>query len=62
MIGKYIEEFCRQHMTMKAPGVLAEYPDIFAVFIIIILTGETKPTFVLFDPPLGSKLQADPMM
>lgn len=41
MIGKYIEEFCRQHMTMDAPGVLAEYPDIFAVFIIIILTGET---------------------
>eukprot|EP00066_Takifugu_rubripes_P017734 XP_011607000.1 PREDICTED: high affinity cationic amino acid transporter 1-like [Takifugu rubripes] len=39
MIGKYIEEFCRQHMTMDAPGVLAEYPDIFAVFIIIILTG-----------------------
>lgn len=42
MIGKYIEEFCRQHMTMDAPGVLAEYPDIFAVFIIIILTGETQ--------------------
>lgn len=40
MIGKYIEEFCRQHMTMDAPGILAEYPDIFAVFIIIILTGE----------------------
>lgn len=40
MIGQYIEEFCRQHMRMDAPGVLAEYPDIFAVFIIIILTGE----------------------
>lgn len=40
MIGKYIEEFCRQHMRMDAPGILAEYPDIFAVFIIIILTGE----------------------
>lgn len=39
LIGKHIEEFCRQYMTMKAPGVLAEYPDIFAVFIILILTG-----------------------
>lgn len=42
MIGKYIEEFCRQHMRMDAPGVLAEYPDVFAVFIIIILTGEAE--------------------
>ncbi|XP_029302534.1 high affinity cationic amino acid transporter 1-like isoform X2 [Cottoperca gobio] len=39
LIGKHIEEFCRHHMTMNAPGILAEYPDIFAVFIIIILTG-----------------------
>lgn len=40
LIGRHIEQFCRQYMTMKAPGILAEYPDIFAVFIIIILTGE----------------------
>uniref|UniRef100_A0A8C4IDZ0 Cationic amino acid transporter C-terminal domain-containing protein n=1 Tax=Dicentrarchus labrax TaxID=13489 RepID=A0A8C4IDZ0_DICLA len=39
LIGKHIEEFYRQHMTMEAPGILAEYPDIFAVFIIITLTG-----------------------
>ncbi|XP_028275858.1 high affinity cationic amino acid transporter 1-like [Parambassis ranga] len=39
LIGKHIEEFCRRYMTMKAPGVLAEYPDIFAVFIILTLTG-----------------------
>uniref|UniRef100_A0A8C5DMQ1 High affinity cationic amino acid transporter 1-like n=1 Tax=Gouania willdenowi TaxID=441366 RepID=A0A8C5DMQ1_GOUWI len=39
LIGRHIEYFCRQHMTMNAPGVLAEYPDIFAVFIIITLTG-----------------------
>lgn len=47
MIGKYIEEFCRQYMTMNAPGVLAEYPDIFAVFIILILTGEAQYKGVL---------------
>uniref|UniRef100_A0A3Q3VPN4 Cationic amino acid transporter C-terminal domain-containing protein n=1 Tax=Mola mola TaxID=94237 RepID=A0A3Q3VPN4_MOLML len=39
LIGNQIEDFCRQHMTMNAPGVLAKYPDIFAVFIIFILTG-----------------------
>uniref|UniRef100_UPI003AB008DD high affinity cationic amino acid transporter 1b n=1 Tax=Centroberyx gerrardi TaxID=166262 RepID=UPI003AB008DD len=39
LIGRHIEEFCRNYMTMNAPGVLAEYPDIFAVFIIITLTG-----------------------
>uniref|UniRef100_A0A3Q3M752 High affinity cationic amino acid transporter 1-like n=1 Tax=Mastacembelus armatus TaxID=205130 RepID=A0A3Q3M752_9TELE len=37
--GKHIEEFCRRYMSINAPGVLAEYPDIFAVFIIITLTG-----------------------
>lgn len=40
LTGKHIEDFCRQYMTMNAPGILAEYPDIFAVFIILILTGE----------------------
>uniref|UniRef100_A0A673XK61 Solute carrier family 7 member 1a n=1 Tax=Salmo trutta TaxID=8032 RepID=A0A673XK61_SALTR len=39
LIGKHIEAFCRQYMTMKAPGILAEYPDMFAVLIIITLTG-----------------------
>ncbi|XP_036392552.1 high affinity cationic amino acid transporter 1-like [Megalops cyprinoides] len=39
LIGKHIEEFCRRYMTMKAPGVLAEYPDMFAVVIILTLTG-----------------------
>lgn len=40
LIGKRIEEFCRGYMQMNAPGVLAEYPDLFAVVIIIILTGK----------------------
>lgn len=39
LIGKHIEHFCRQHILMNAPGILAEYPDIFAVFIILLLTG-----------------------
>ncbi|KAA0702337.1 High affinity cationic amino acid transporter 1 [Triplophysa tibetana] len=39
LIGKHIENFCRLHMNMKSPGVLAEYPDMFAVLIILILTG-----------------------
>uniref|UniRef100_A0A3Q3BHW7 Solute carrier family 7 member 1 n=1 Tax=Haplochromis burtoni TaxID=8153 RepID=A0A3Q3BHW7_HAPBU len=39
LIGRKIELICRQYMTMNAPGVLAEYPDIFAVVIIIVLTG-----------------------
>ncbi|XP_074496467.1 high affinity cationic amino acid transporter 1-like [Sebastes fasciatus] len=39
LIGKHIEEFCRRYMTMRAPGILADYPDIFAVFIIMTLTG-----------------------
>lgn len=39
LIGKRIEQFCREYMAMKAPGVLAEYPDMFAVLIIITLTG-----------------------
>ncbi|XP_038839253.1 high affinity cationic amino acid transporter 1-like isoform X2 [Salvelinus namaycush] len=39
LIGKHIEAFCRQYMAMKAPGILAEYPDMFAVLIIITLTG-----------------------
>lgn len=42
LIGRHIEEFCRRYMTINAPGVLAEYPDIFAVVIIIILTGENQ--------------------
>ncbi|KAM9468934.1 high affinity cationic amino acid transporter 1b isoform 1-T2 [Clarias gariepinus] len=39
IIGQQIEMFCRSHMSIKAPGILAEYPDVFAVLIIIILTG-----------------------
>ncbi|XP_051256745.1 high affinity cationic amino acid transporter 1 isoform X1 [Dicentrarchus labrax] len=39
LVGKRIEQFCREYMSMKAPGILAEYPDMFAVLIIFTLTG-----------------------
>uniref|UniRef100_A0A8C5BVK9 Solute carrier family 7 member 1a n=1 Tax=Gadus morhua TaxID=8049 RepID=A0A8C5BVK9_GADMO len=39
LIGGHIERFCRQYMSIQAPGILAEYPDMFAVLIIITLSG-----------------------
>ncbi|XP_035291085.1 high affinity cationic amino acid transporter 1 isoform X1 [Anguilla anguilla] len=39
LIGRQIEQFCHKYMSMKAPGILAEYPDVFAVLIILTLTG-----------------------
>ncbi|XP_062872393.1 high affinity cationic amino acid transporter 1b [Trichomycterus rosablanca] len=39
LIGQQIETFCKKHMSINAPGILAEYPDIFAVILILILTG-----------------------
>ncbi|CAH7278056.1 high affinity cationic amino acid transporter 1 [Phodopus roborovskii] len=39
LIGKPIGEFSRKHMSLNAPGVLAQNPDILAVIIILILTG-----------------------
>ncbi|KAI4896144.1 hypothetical protein NFI96_020015 [Prochilodus magdalenae] len=39
LIGRHIEQFCRHYMSMNAPGVLAEYPDMFAVAIILSLSG-----------------------
>ncbi|KAK1786407.1 hypothetical protein P4O66_018095 [Electrophorus voltai] len=39
LIDNRIEVFYRAHMSMDAPGILAKYPDIFAVLIILVLTG-----------------------
>ncbi|XP_054481268.1 high affinity cationic amino acid transporter 1 isoform X1 [Anoplopoma fimbria] len=39
LVGKRIEQFCREYMSMNAPGILAKYPDMFAVLIIFTLTG-----------------------
>lgn len=51
LVGKRIEQFCREYMAMKAPGILAEYPDMFAVLIIITLTG--RNTSFLLSVPLS---------
>uniref|UniRef100_A0A2D4NQF3 Cationic amino acid transporter C-terminal domain-containing protein n=1 Tax=Micrurus surinamensis TaxID=129470 RepID=A0A2D4NQF3_MICSU len=39
LIGEHIQKFFGRYMSMNVPGVLAKYPDVFSVFIIIILTG-----------------------
>nr|XP_020644288.1 high affinity cationic amino acid transporter 1 isoform X1 [Pogona vitticeps]XP_020644289.1 high affinity cationic amino acid transporter 1 isoform X1 [Pogona vitticeps]XP_020644290.1 high affinity cationic amino acid transporter 1 isoform X1 [Pogona vitticeps] len=39
LIGRHIEKFFQEYMSMNAPGILAKYPDVFAVVIILILTG-----------------------
>ncbi|XP_069615118.1 high affinity cationic amino acid transporter 1 [Ranitomeya imitator] len=39
LIGKHIETFCVQHFSMNMPGVLAKYPDLFSVILIVVLTG-----------------------
>ncbi|CAI5643527.1 high affinity cationic amino acid transporter 1 isoform X2 [Oreochromis niloticus] len=38
LIGNPIGQFCRKYMALNVPGALAEYPDIFGAFIIIILS------------------------
>ncbi|XP_041930684.1 cationic amino acid transporter 2 isoform X2 [Alosa sapidissima] len=38
LIGGHIEQFCKTYFRMSAPG-LAEYPDFFAVCLILLLSG-----------------------
>lgn len=38
MIGGHIERFCKTYFSMNAPG-LAQYPDFFAVCLILLLSG-----------------------
>ncbi|XP_031443292.1 cationic amino acid transporter 2 isoform X2 [Clupea harengus] len=38
LIGGHIEQFCKTYFRMRAPG-LAEYPDFFAVCLILLLSG-----------------------
>lgn len=39
MIGGHIETFCKTYFSMNSPG-LAQYPDFFAVCLILLLSGE----------------------
>ncbi|MFT7818500.1 high affinity cationic amino acid transporter 1-like isoform X2 [Arapaima gigas] len=39
LTGKHIERFCSNYLSMDAPGILAKFPDMFAVLIIFTLTG-----------------------
>ncbi|XP_069825977.1 high affinity cationic amino acid transporter 1 [Dendropsophus ebraccatus] len=38
LIGKQIEHFCVEHFSMNMPGILAKYPDLFSVILIVVLT------------------------
>ncbi|XP_068596241.1 cationic amino acid transporter 2 [Brachionichthys hirsutus] len=38
IIGGHIETFCKAYFPMNSPG-LAQYPDFFAVFLILLLSG-----------------------
>lgn len=49
MIGGHIEKFCKSHFSMNLPG-LAQYPDFFAVLLILLLSGENwYRLFVMTD-------------
>ncbi|XP_061636986.1 high affinity cationic amino acid transporter 1-like isoform X2 [Phyllopteryx taeniolatus] len=39
LIGGRIERWSKNNIPMNWPGLLAEYPDVFSVFLIVILTG-----------------------
>lgn len=39
MIGGHIERFCKTYFSMNSPG-LAQYPDFFAVCLILLLSGK----------------------
>lgn len=39
MIGGHIEKFCKTYFSMNSPG-LAQYPDFFAVCLILLLSGK----------------------
>lgn len=41
LIGGHIEKFCKAYFKMSFPG-LAEYPDFFAVCLILLLSGKNK--------------------
>lgn len=45
LVEQKISGFFKASMAMKVPGkVLAEYPDLFALILILLLTGESAVT------------------
>lgn len=45
LVEQKISGFFKASMAMKVPGgVLAEYPDLFALILVLLLTGESKRT------------------
>lgn len=52
LVEQKISAFFKASMAMKVPGgVLAEYPDLFALILILLLTGESAVTSTA--PPLS---------
>lgn len=46
LVEQKISGFFKASMAMKVPGgVLAEYPDLFALILILLLTGESAQTW-----------------
>lgn len=53
LVEQKISGFFKASMAMKVPGgVLAEYPDLFALILILLLTGESAVTST--SPPLAA--------
>lgn len=53
LVEQKISGFFKASMSMKVPGgVLAEYPDLFALILILLLTGESALTDA--DTDIGS--------
>lgn len=55
LVEQKISGFFKASMSMKVPGgVLAEYPDLFALILILLLTGESALTDADTDTDIGS--------
>lgn len=59
LVEQKISGFFKASMAMKVPGgVLAEYPDLFALILILLLTGESVVTRT--PPPLAALEESSP--
>ena len=53
LIGGHIERFCKTYFSMNSPG-LAQYPDFFAVCLILLLSGKAAHCPEDIDVDTGS--------